>query len=146
MKLNKVSIQVLIVTLIAISAIGISCKHSTSSKEAKRKIDTVGTARIKFDTTYYDFGTLVQGEQISYTFKFKNIGTADLLIFDAYATCGCTVPRFSKEPIGPGETGKVEVLFDSSGKRGVQYKSVRLKLNTVQQERTLDVKANVIEK
>ena len=100
---------------------------------------------IKFDTTYYDFGTLVQGEQVEYTFKFKNIGDADLIIFDAYSMCGCTVPHYSEDPIHPGEEGKIEVVFNSEGKHGLQYKTVTLKLNTEIDERTLTIKANVLD-
>ncbi len=103
-----------------------------------------GNPRIKFDTTYCDFGNLTQGEKVAYNFKFKNIGTGDLLILDAYSTCGCTVPKYNKEPIAPGEEGKLEVVFDSTGKTGVQYKTVTLKLNTTIPEKTLVIKANVI--
>ena len=105
-----------------------------------------GIAEIKFDTTYHDFGSLIQGEQASFTFKFKNTGKADLIINDAYSTCGCTIPSYSKEPIAPGAKGEIEVVFDSAGKRGVQYKTVVLKLNTKRKEKSLAIKVNVLEK
>ncbi|MEJ7661957.1 MAG: DUF1573 domain-containing protein [Hymenobacter sp.] len=53
-----------------------------------------------------------------HTFKFTNTGKSPLLIADATASCGCTTPSWTKEPIAPGATGEMEVLFDSRGKRG----------------------------
>ncbi len=113
--------------------------------DVKHVADLDGVPEIKFDTTYHDFGTLVQGEQVAFTFKFVNRGSADLIIYDAFSTCGCTVPEYSKEPVSPGVEGKIEVVFNSEGKRGVQYKTVTLKLNTEIKERTLTIKANVLE-
>jgi hypothetical protein len=123
----------------------ISCETEVKKNTVKSISNPDGIAKIKFDTTYYDYGTLIQGEKVIYTFKFKNIGDADLVILDAYSTCGCTVPNYNKEPIAPGSDGKIEVLFDSSGKRGIQYKTVTLKLNTKQKEKSLNIKANVLE-
>lgn len=104
---------------------------------------TSGIARIQFDTTYHDFGNLIQGEKVSYTFKFKNIGNTNLIIKDAYSTCGCTVPSYSKELVAPGKGGEIEVVFDSTGKHGVQYKTVILELNTLAKEKSLAIRANV---
>jgi hypothetical protein len=99
---------------------------------------------IEFEQVYYDFGTLRQGEQVSYIFEFRNTGGSPLLIRDAFASCGCTVPRYDKQPIAPGEKGSVEVIFDSSGRRGNQYKSVIIRTNTPRKEVRLTIKANVI--
>ena len=132
--------------LLAFGLFVLSC-NSNNDKRINSGSDNVGgIAKIKFDTTYHDYGNLIQGEQASFTFKFKNTGNADLIINDAYSTCGCTIPNYSKEPIAPGSNGKIEVIFDSAGKRGLQYKSVILKLNTKIKEKNLTIKANVIEK
>ncbi|MCG8411962.1 MAG: DUF1573 domain-containing protein [Bacteroidales bacterium] len=120
----------------------IACKHEPEKRNVNKEEN--GIASIKFDTTYYDFGNLTQGEKVSYTFKFKNTGTADLLIKDAYSTCGCTVPKYDKKPISPGKSGRIEVLFDSSGRKGVQFKTIVLKLNTVIEEVSLYIKANIV--
>ncbi len=124
----------------------LSCTNHQNDKVTKASvIKEKGFPAIKFDTTYHDFGTLIQGEKASFSFKFRNTGTSSLIIKDAFSTCGCTVPNFSDEPISPGEEGKIEVLFDSEGKRGLQYKTVTLKLNTKIEEKTLTIKANVLE-
>lgn len=146
MSLKVKSVQLIFIAIILMTLASVSCKNEKTQSSQERVIDTIGIARIKFDTTFCDFGDLIQGEKATYTFKFKNIGTADLVIYDAYSSCGCTVPNYSKEPISPGETGKIEVLFNSEGKRGVQYKTVVLKLNTKYPERSLNIKANVIVK
>lgn len=128
-----------------VSIIVVACTNNHNRKSGSNAINLEkGYPVIKFDTTYHDFGTLIQGEQVSYTFRFKNTGTSSLVIKDAFSTCGCTVPNYSKEPIAPGNEGKIEVIFDSDGKRGVQYKTVTLKLNTKIEEKTLTIKANVI--
>ncbi len=80
--------------------------------------------KIQFDKTEHDFGIIMQGEKVSYTFKYKNIGNADLIIKDATASCGCTVPHYSKEPIAPGETGEIEVIFNSENRTGRQTKTI----------------------
>jgi hypothetical protein len=126
--------------------IGMSCSNKKQKREIEKQIEQNGYPQIKFDTTYYDFGTLIQGEQVAHSFKFKNTGKSDLIIFDAYSTCGCTVPDYSKEPISPGEEGKIEVVFNSEGKTGLQYKTVTLKLNTKIEQKSLTIKANVMVK
>lgn len=131
--------------LFLIMLLALSCTNHQNDKVAKTQImKEKSFPLIKFDTTYHDFGTLVQGEKASVSFKFRNTGSSNLIIKDAFSTCGCTVPNFSSEPISPGEEGKVEVLFDSEGKYGLQYKTVTLKLNTKIEEKTLTIKANVI--
>lgn len=132
--------------LLVVVFIGISCSGKRQKREIEQQIAEHGYPQIKFDTTYYDFGTLVQGEEAAYTFRFENTGKADLVIYDAFSTCGCTVPDYSKKPVSPGENGKIEVVFNSSGKFGLQYKTVTLKLNTEMKQKTLTIKANVVVK
>lgn len=143
---NIYIIKSIIVILIISGTFFYSCKPNNQNKLKDTAISSNGIPIIQFDTTYYDFGTLMYGEQVAYTFKFRNTGDADLLILDAYSTCGCTVPSYSKKPIPPGGDGKIEVLFNSEGKHGLQYKTVTLKLNTNISEKSLVIKANVIEK
>lgn len=122
----------------------LSCNNKNDKIKNTEIAETGGFPIIKFDTTYHNFGTLIQGEQVAFTFNFKNTGTSNLIIKDAFSTCGCTVPNYSKEPIAPNKEGKIEVIFNSEGKRGMQYKTVTLKLNTERKEKTLTIKANVL--
>lgn len=89
---------------------------------------------IEFDETEYDFGTVMEGEKVVHVYKFKNTGSEPLIISNAKATCGCTVPSWPREPIAPGERGEIKVQFDSKnkGKVGgqVQSKRVTITANT----------------
>lgn len=82
-----------------------------------------------FTASEYDFGDINQGDKVSYTFEFKNTGNAPLIISNARASCGCTVPQWPKEPVAPGETSKIDVVFNSAGKRGRQTKSITITTN-----------------
>ncbi len=88
------------------------------------------TTTMQFMEEEYNFGTINQGEVVSHTFKFKNTGSEPLIITDAKASCGCTVPKKPNEPVAPGETGELVVEFNSAGKSGAQTKQVTVTANT----------------
>lgn len=92
--------------------------------------DTTNLPAFKWEKETHEFGKIVQGERVSYAFKFTNVGKSDLIISSAQGSCGCTVPEYSKEPVKPGQSGKVDVIFDSDGKSGHQDKTVTLMANT----------------
>ena len=98
---------------------------------------------IQFDKTEHDFGKILQGEQVSYTFKFKNTGNDPLIIYNVETTCGCTTPEYTKNPIKPGESGKITVLYDSKGHKGFQNKRLLVKANTNPSETIIRIKAQV---
>ncbi len=78
----------------------------------------------------YDFGVITQGEKVSFEYLVKNTGKEPLIISKAKGSCGCTVPKWPKEPIAPGETAEIKVTFSSKGKKGKQRKRVTLTANT----------------
>ena len=92
--------------------------------------DTALYAQIEFDTAVFDFGTILQGEQVGTTFTFKNVGKADLIIQKVETSCGCTVPEYDRSPVAPGATGTIRVRFDSDNKEGAQYKTIKVKSNS----------------
>jgi uncharacterized cupredoxin-like copper-binding protein len=98
---------------------------------------------MEFEQTKHDYGMMVQGEKLSYTFKFTNTGGSDLIISDFSSDCGCTVPDFSKAPVKPGDSGKVEVVFNSAGKSGTVSKSIRLLTNAQPNTIELNITAEV---
>jgi hypothetical protein len=89
-----------------------------------------GMPLFRFETTEFDFGTIKEGTVVNHTFEFTNIGEAPLIIQDATATCGCTVPSFSRQPIPVGGKGRIEVSFDSRSKIGQQSPVVTVTANT----------------
>lgn len=84
---------------------------------------------ISFESGMYNFGKISQGEKVNHEFKFKNTGKSPLIITNATATCGCTTPDIPKAPIKPGETGVIKVVFNSTGKMGMQDKIVTITSN-----------------
>jgi hypothetical protein len=99
-----------------------------------------GVAVIEFEKTNHDFGTITQGEQAEYSFKFRNTGTTDLLISNAQASCGCTVPEYSKEPIKPGAQGVIKVIFNSDYRLDAFEKAVTVTANTKPLETVLIIR------
>ena len=77
----------------------------------------------------YNFGKVAEGEKVEYSYRFKNTGTKPLVIVDAHADCGCTVPHKPERPILPGETGFIKIVFDSKGRAGNAYKTIRVTSN-----------------
>ncbi len=100
----------------------------------------------EFETVEHDFGTVSEGQKVSYTYKFKNKGQAPLIIQDAKPSCGCTVPDWSKQPIAVDGTGFVRAEFDTNGKSGVQTKTITVTANTWPRATTLHFKAMVTPK
>jgi peptidoglycan-associated lipoprotein len=83
-----------------------------------------GNAKLVFEKDSYDLGELVQGDQRTLTFKFTNEGTEDVKIDFASGSCGCTVPDWPRKTFKPGESGEIEVEYDSKDKEGLQENTV----------------------
>ena len=80
-------------------------------------------AEIKFDTLFYDFGTFSEKSPVvKCSFRFTNTGDAPLVIHQAIASCGCTVPTYTKTPIKPGESGTIDVTYNGKGKFPGRFK------------------------
>jgi hypothetical protein len=77
----------------------------------------------------HDFGNLTDQKDGEYNFKFKNTGKTPLIIGNASASCGCTVPEFPKQPILPGKTGEIKVTFHTAGKSGPFQKTIWIQSN-----------------
>jgi len=115
--------------------------------QEKKTLDNLANdpnaADFKFETEEYNFGSIVQGESVTYEFKFTNSGTEPLIISKAEGSCGCTVPIWPKEPIMKGQTSTIKVTFNSTGKMGVQDKTVTLTSNAKQNTRVIHIKGTV---
>ncbi|WP_158837241.1 DUF1573 domain-containing protein [Polaribacter sp. L3A8] len=105
-----------------------------------------GTALISLDKKVYDFGTVNEGDIVETSFVITNSGKTDLVITNAQGSCGCTVPTWPKAPIKPGETGTVDVKFNTSGKPNRQQKTVTLTTNTASGREILTLKGSVTPK
>ena len=108
--------------------------------------DTSLLPKSDFESDNHEFGPITEGEIVSYNFKFKNSGKAPLIITQASASCGCTVPEYSKDPIAPGQEGFIKVTFNSEGKHGMTSKTVTLLANTVPNTKVLTISADISKK
>ena len=90
-----------------------------------------GKAELKFEKTTHDFGTFSEEDPVvTYIFKFTNKGDAPLVIHQAVASCGCTVPEYTKEPIKPGAKGEIKVTYNGAGRfRGQFRKTITIHSN-----------------
>ncbi len=150
------SIFNLIITacLISTTACNNDVKKDESEKISTDVIDVPSTAsgipaqagtapQMVFSEEKHDFGKITQGEKVSYSFVFKNTGGSDLVISSALGSCGCTVPTFPKEPVKPGQEGKIDVVFDSEGKSGLVEKTVTMTTNCNPSAKILTINATV---
>ena len=115
---------------------------ATASADSGKNKDKVPMFR--FDVETHDFGSINQGEKVSYAFTFKNVGGADLLIREAHGSCGCTIPDYPKTPIPPGGKGIINVTFNSEGKEGMQHKQVTIVANTIPNTKVLVITGEVM--
>jgi len=97
----------------------------------------------KFDVEEYNFGTIKQGDKVTYDFNFVNSGKEPLIITEAHGSCGCTVPQWPKEPIAKAAKGMIHVEFNSTGKMGMQDKTVTISSNAKSGQKVLHLKGNV---
>lgn len=113
----------------------------TISKSASENSDK--QAVITFDKTEHDFGTLLQGEVVTYSFHFTNTGNVPLLISDVKTSCGCTIADFPRDPIAPGKDGFIKATYDSKGHNGFQSRAITVSSNTMPAQNVLRMKGNV---
>src|SRR5258708_7660301 len=113
---------------------------------AKEEKPTGPLPVIEFSTTDHDFGTVTEGQKVSYTYQVKNTGVAPLIIQNAQPSCGCTVPEWTKAPIPVGGTGFVKAEFDTHGKAGIQNKTITVTSNSWPKTTVIKFKAMVTPK
>lgn len=140
-----------IVLMVLLSGVLLSCQNDgnkqlsgdlvTNPKSAQSPSDKKPV--LTFDKNEFDFGKILQGEVVSYTFHFKNTGNAPLLITSVEKSCGCTASDYPREPIQPGESGEIKITYDSKGHQGFQSKVLIVKSNTMPSQTAIRIKAEV---
>jgi hypothetical protein len=97
----------------------------------------------KFNTNKYDFGKVKQNVPAVYSFEITNTSNKPLVIENAHATCGCTVPEYQKDPILPGKSAKIKVQYNAAN--GGQFdKTVYVKFAGVDAEKSLGITGEVL--
>jgi Protein of unknown function (DUF1573) len=97
----------------------------------------------QWETTSHDFGKIKQGVPVTFEFKFANTGKVPLIITTVQASCGCTTPAWTTEPVLPGGKGFVKATF-SAGALSTFDKTVTVTLNTEQGTVQLKIKGEVV--
>jgi len=105
-------------------------------------------AQIKFDKTTHNFGTFSEASpKVTCTFEYTNIGEQPLVINQAVASCGCTVPEYTKAPVKPGEKGQIKVTYNGEGKfPGHFKKSITVRTNGAVEMTRLYIEGDMTEK
>ncbi|PRY88062.1 DUF1573 domain-containing protein [Mongoliibacter ruber] len=101
-------------------------------------------AVIDFKEKSIDFGDISQGDKVEHTFVFTNSGETPLVISNVAVSCGCTAPAWPKEPVAPGATGELKVVFNSAGKMGKQNSVVRIYSNASEPIEKVSLISNVL--
>jgi hypothetical protein len=95
----------------------------------KLKLSTEAQPKMSLEKKEHDFGTIEEGVQATVSFTFKNTGNAPLVLNSVKASCGCTTPKWTKEPIAPGAEGTVTAIYNSSGRPGNFTKTITVTHN-----------------
>jgi len=131
--------KALALLVVAIFTISISCSQSSDvdAKAAKK------APFIKFEFLEYDYGTISQGDDGLCKFVFKNTGKNPLVLSNVRPSCGCTVPKWSKEPIKGGDESSIEVKYNTK-RVGSFSKSITVYSNATNTPVVLKIKGNVV--
>lgn len=140
-----------ITLLVCLTMVMFSCQNDGNKKLSGDLVTNPKSAEsssdkkpmISFEKNEFDFGKILQGEVVSYTFRFKNTGNAPLLITNVDKSCGCTASDYPREPIQPGESGEIKITYDSKGHHGFQSKVLIVNSNTMPSQSALRIKAEV---
>ncbi|WP_037315235.1 DUF1573 domain-containing protein [Salegentibacter sp. Hel_I_6] len=102
------------------------------------------TAKIEFKSETIDYGEIKKGSDGVRVFEFTNTGNVPLVIANVTSSCGCTIPKKPEEPIQPGETGEIEVKYDTK-RVGPIRKTVTVYSNADEATKSLKIKGRVLE-
>lgn len=151
MKKNKLMKKILGLSLLALFLVA-SCKKEevknvTATSVGKdpfaddrvvMQSDLVKESKAHLETTLalsepeFDFGKIKKGDKVEHVYEVTNTGKNPLIISSVHPTCGCTVPDYTKDPILPGQKGKITLKFDSSNFEGMVHKSAEVYANVAQ--------------
>lgn len=126
---------------------------SCNIRNTKNKVDVeaanpathfIDSTTVQMIDSAYNFGKVTDGEKVEYSYRFRNTGKNPLIVSAAVASCGCTVPEKPEEPIKPGETGFLKVVFNSKGRVGEVHKEITVTSNAYPQFPVLQLTGQVV--
>lgn len=127
-----------------VCVLGLAFQSLAQDKKPLQKNGAV----ITWEKKTYDFGNIVQGDNVEHTFYFTNTGNEPLIITSVDISCGCTTAKgWPRDPVPPGGNGEITVSFSSAGNKGIQKKPVTLVSNAVNPEgNTITFTTTVLDK
>lgn len=132
----------LIILVFCLSGCGNPAQKGNTNKENDLSVQKKGKGTIVFDKEIHNFGTLKDGEMVSFSFVFRNTGDAAVTIKEIEKSCGCLDVHYNENKVLPGDSSLVEIIFNTSGEWGNQLKEITL--TTDQGERkTLQIGAYI---
>jgi Protein of unknown function (DUF1573) len=120
---------------------GFSCFVFAAAQTPATPSTLVKDDKLKLKETEFDFGKIAQGKPVTHIFEVINIGNEMLVLENVQASCGCTTPEWSKEPIAPGATQQITVGYNAAAE-GPFEKSITVFYNKGQ-IKTIQIKGNV---
>jgi hypothetical protein len=99
--------------------------------------------QFKFEKELHDFGTVIEGEMATYEFTFTNTGKEPIIISNVAASCGCTTPSWTREPVMPGKKGSIKAVYNSQSRPGPFNKQITITSNAATPTKVLTIKGNV---
>jgi hypothetical protein len=115
--------------LILLTAFVFGFSAITIAQSDKITLSSESKAKMSLEKKSHDFGDIQEGVQATVTFTFKNTGNAPLVLNSVKASCGCTTPKWTKEPIAPGAEGVITAIYNSKGRPGNFTKTITVKHN-----------------
>ncbi len=137
--------SVLVLCLAFVTLTFAQAKNEKTEMKAEQVKEQVQGPQITFENKTIDYGVIEQESDPYRVFAFSNTGNEPLVITNAKGSCGCTVPQYSKDPIGPGETGEIKVRYDTK-RLGKFIKTVTLTTNQGEEKVVLTIKGEVKKK
>ncbi|HYV90814.1 MAG TPA: DUF1573 domain-containing protein [Chitinophagales bacterium] len=127
-----------------IPAFAFSQSNNSAPTNANPVKQDTQAPEIQFKEDAWDFGDIPQGTPVTHVFEYSNSGKQPLIVSQATASCGCTTPVWTKEPVMTGKSGTVSVTFNAA-REGTFIKTVTVLSNTGN-PKYLTIKGNVIAK
>ncbi len=144
--MKKVCLSLGVVFVFAGAAMAQDGAHHGHDHSQTQSSPTQGES-IKFENPNHDFGMLMEGPTAETVFKFTNTGSEPIVIQRVQASCGCTTPAYTKEPVAPGKTGSITAAYSTSGRPGAFNKTLTVFYtvgnNTSTLTKTLSISGNV---
>lgn len=118
--------------LISVSLVSCDVKRKDKNAvdaDVQKVLASKDSTTVQIIDSAYNFGKVTDGEKVEYSYRFRNTGTKPLVVVQATASCGCTVPQKPEKPIMPGDIGFIKIVFDSKNRVGNAHKTITVESN-----------------